>query len=225
MKPRVEVRTGSKYTSIREFSDVGVAKKWAKAEVSDPESPLYQKQLRVVASKVKTAEDVIDFEDDVGPYGDVGDLPKEEAPTETMFTAHPLTLLVLELRYLSMVSQQLHWTISGPSATSDHLLLKGLYETANTSFDKIAERLQGLSVSPPTVDQQAAYVLSKTAVQVTSLIDVYGRLMDTVGVFNTVTTQGMSSGTANLVQGIADVLEEQAYFFGQRVGVLTSASS
>lgn len=279
MKTRVEIQHGTGYKSLREFNDSNVALKWAKAEVRDPDSPLFRKKLRVVGSKrarsavpgvltgygvtytwngesrtartqtgirgttdvevavdgagralhvrkgnqmwnLVAAEDVVDFEDDVGPYTDLDpalDEPKAETPPPP--PVHPLVPAILELRYLSMVSQQLHWTTSGPTAPSDHELMRKLYEVANDSFDKLAERAQGLpGLAPPPVDQQAAYVLSKTAVPSATMADVYARLLDAVVVLNATSASGaLSPGTANLVQGIADELEAQAYFVGQRV--------
>lgn len=130
-----------------------------------------------------------------------------------------LSSVVCDLRYLSMVSQHLHWTVSGATSMQDHQMLGGLYEACDGFFDSVAERVVGLGGLAPTVAEHLKYVYAcaKRDGDVASMQGVGEMVVRTAQELNQVAAcEGLSEGTKNLLAGIADELEKQAYFFQQR---------
>ena len=133
-------------------------------------------------------------------------------------------MLVCELRFASMVSQSLHWTVTGPTSIQDHEFLGGLYELCNTSMDSVAERIVGLGGQAPTVAEQLKYAYGYAKhLHVVTLNDIMITLTHLTQVVNVISTQDISGGTANLIEGIADALEQQTFFLRQRLATQTPA--
>jgi DNA-binding ferritin-like protein len=128
--------------------------------------------------------------------------------------------LICEFRYASLVSQHLHWTVSGPTSIQDHGMLGDLYKLFDGFVDDLAERVTGLGGTAPTPMEQMkyAYACAKKAGDVNSMSGACALLCQMVEEANGVAGQGsFSEGTKNLLAGIADQLEQKAYFFKQRV--------
>lgn len=58
-----------------------------------------------------------------------------------------LSVLLVHLRYLSLVHQNHHWITSGESFFGDHQLFQSLYEQVQTEVDVLAEKVIGLGTT------------------------------------------------------------------------------
>lgn len=132
-----------------------------------------------------------------------------------------LSTLVCELRHGSMQAQSLHWTIAGPTSIQDHQQLNVLYVVYNDAMDVVSERIVGLGGFPPTVVEQTEFVQQYTLYDNSiTLMSVYETLVHVTKVCNVIGEMELSGGTANLIQDIADQLEQQVFFFKQRLTIV-----
>lgn len=149
---------------------------------------------------------------------------------ETAPRASELGALVAVLRAGAMVHQAHHWQTRGPQYYADHLLFDRLYSESVGFVDQIAERTVGLGgeshVSPilqaklipaitllwcrDAVAEPAELALVSLNVErciVDCIEEVRSRMSD---------RGALSSGTDNLLQGVADKHEEFVYLLQQR---------
>lgn len=148
--------------------------------------------------------------------------------------AYPLGALLACLRASSQLHQSNHWRTKGKSFYGDHLLFMRLYEDGLDFIDQVAERAVGMGASAvvdPMVqaqqilgwctqfcgegftsdDPEACVVTSlKAEQQVCRCIDTVYKQLEAAG--------QLSSGTDNLLQGVADLHEGFVYLLQQRNG-------
>jgi len=142
-----------------------------------------------------------------------------------------LAALLSVLRSANLIHQSHHWRTRGGSFYGDHLMFERLYNDSLPFIDQVAERAVGsgshLLVRPEVQANQISTLTAlfcgegpestsdgyvrislATEIRLLALLDlVYGRLE---GAGN------LSSGTDNLLQGLADKHEEFVYLLRQR---------
>ena len=153
--------------------------------------------------------------------------------------ASPLATLVSCLRALYQLHQSHHWTSKGSSYYSDHLLYQRLYEAILPEIDSVAERAVGMGglelLRPiPQARQTASFVElfceggPKAHVSSYSLVGAHfdpyqlaSRSLQaelfTIGLIDDTESAGVSAGTRNLLEGIADLHETHIYLLNQRL--------
>jgi starvation-inducible DNA-binding protein len=75
-------------------------------------------------------------------------LPPLEGPYEREGVGRELELVLHELVNLSLIGQQLHWTVVGPQSQPLHLQLAGLVDSWRGLADTVAERALALGFVP-----------------------------------------------------------------------------
>jgi len=154
-----------------------------------------------------------------------------EMPEGTL--ASELGVLVAVLRAAALVHQSHHWQTYGTAQYGDHLLFERLYNESVGFIDQIAERAVGTggdaavcpklqadmipvlvrhwcrSPAPPTPLEMVGQSLEVERCVVDCLETARSRLED---------RGALSSGTDNLLQGVADKHEEFVYLLQQRRG-------
>lgn len=143
----------------------------------------------------------------------------------------PLAEVLGLLQGAAMVHQINHWNTRGGSSYGDHLMFQRLYEDTLPFIDQVAERAVGsgdvqridMSEQIQRMAQLAAlYGAPKEADQMVwgSLTAVDSCLSKVRQAASALKAEGKySSGTANLLEGLADKLEEFQYLLKQRVPV------
>ena len=138
-----------------------------------------------------------------------------------------LSELLAYLRASAHVHQSHHWQTYGPSYYADHLLFQRLYEDSQAFIDQLAERtvLFGSEESVNTVNQVdmiGGFVheickndngtLSSDGMMERSL---YAEEL-ALEKIKEVISGGVTAGTSNLLEGMADKHEEFMYLLNQR---------
>ena len=143
-----------------------------------------------------------------------------------------LSVLLVQLRFLSMIHQNHHWSAKGDPFYGDHLMFQRLYDAANAEVDAVAEKAVGLG-STSNVDMQLC------ATQLMRLVQGYGMvqlipqptelmkrslmaelnfLMVTSLLVESLKENGiMTRGLDNMIAGIEDSHEGAVYLLKQRL--------
>lgn len=143
-----------------------------------------------------------------------------------------LGVLTGVLQAAAQVHQSHHWQTRGPNYYSDHLLFERLYSESVPFVDQVAERavgLGGVALVSPFLQASLVQVLmalwglesaSAPLDFVAVSLEVERCLVDCIEeVRATMEDRGaLTSGTDNLLQGIADKHEELIYLLQQRAG-------
>lgn len=139
------------------------------------------------------------------------------------------------LRAASFLHQTHHWETNGPTFYADHLLFDRLYTETQEGIDALAERLVGASDVGVGAKLQAwlfkfavdfcSEPLGGSSVSAPTDMMVLVSLQIEVGVLEGLRRARealeragkLSSGTANLLDGLADTHETFTYLLGQRL--------
>ena len=150
----------------------------------------------------------------------------------------PLSSLLAHLRAAAHINQTHHWQTNGPEFYADHLLFQRLYEGEDGEpqdiIDQVAERSIGAD-SAERVDaleqinmmQEVVRKAYETAPGDTpedmikrSLLTEEMVLENIKSAINTLSsTDSLSSGTSNLLEGASDLHETFVYLLKQRSGM------
>jgi DNA-binding ferritin-like protein len=148
--------------------------------------------------------------------------------------AGELAALVAVLRAATMVHQSHHWQTRGASYYGDHLLFDRLYSESVGFIDQIAERAVGIGGEYDGESQVGPLLQAKMIPAITAMwcrdaaaepnelasvsLHVERCIVDCVEeVRARMSKRGvLSSGTDNLLQGVADKHEEFVYLLQQR---------
>jgi len=145
-----------------------------------------------------------------------------------------LSVLLANLRFLALLHQFHHWTVSGSSYYGDHLLFQRLYEGVTEEIDSLAERAIGLG-SECNVDLRMqfdtiyAFIKDYSMAGVTyardgdlaykSLDAEYNFLRVAQVIREYLDANGMlTGGLEDLLPAIEGKHEEHIYLLKQRVG-------
>lgn len=144
-----------------------------------------------------------------------------------------LSLLLVNLRYLSIVHQTHHWTTKGDPFYGDHLLYERLYNAVVDEIDTVAEKAIGLGCGDNVnlqlqlmqVNQLAQKYGTSSTLPVQSdlakrsFIAEVGFLRCVAHCVHSLVEQGMMTrGLDNMLAGIEDVHENHVYLLKQRCG-------
>ncbi len=148
--------------------------------------------------------------------------------------AEPIKLLstyISFLRSLYLIHQSNHWACKGPAFYAHHLLFQRLYESAQESADKAAEKTIGLFSSDVIDPSSQAQVIQKLLVKysfmnypndnneqfiMSSLNAEKDFLNLSKKIYNALKESGnLSMGMDNMMQGISDKSEEAVYLLQQ----------
>jgi len=145
-----------------------------------------------------------------------------------------LSLLIVNLRFLSFVHQTHHWTAKGDPFYGDHLLFGRLYEAVNGEVDALAEKAIGLgnvdNVNLPLQVKQLANMTEDygTAMTLPNASDLarrsyaaeVGFLRCVAHCVESLKNKGMlTRGLDNMLAGMEDVHEAHVYLLKQRMGM------
>lgn len=137
--------------------------------------------------------------------------------------------LLIKLEALSLYYQNIHWTVSGPSFYSDHLLAERLYGAANGLIDVVAEKAVGItkskdSVKLPDVLKKVYPVINNLPYCQDENVKLFRAalvLVQELISFVTINekSETVSLGVKNMLADIADKLEVDVYLLQQRCGI------
>lgn len=143
----------------------------------------------------------------------------------------PLSGLLANLRAASHVHQTHHWQTHGQEYYADHLLFMRLYDESQATIDQVAERsvggesaelvdaLEQINAMASTVKTAYANTPNNTPEDMISRsLKVEMMILENIkNVIDTLTsTDSLSPGTSNLLEGAADVHETFVYLLKQR---------
>jgi starvation-inducible DNA-binding protein len=137
---------------------------------------------------------------------------------ETTVTAALQSTLV-ELIDLSLLGKQAHWNVTGPQFRSVHLELDEIVDVARTSYDRVAERLATIGVSP---DGRAETISTHSElppfpegfVAATDAVTIVTQAMDTVALRlkeRIIAVGEADPVTQDILIGITDEIEKAAW--------------
>lgn len=143
-----------------------------------------------------------------------------------------LSVVLVHLRFLSLIHQTHHWITKGDAFYGDHQMFQRLYDDVQAEVDSLAERTVGIG------KEESVNVVLQTQ-QVTRLVNGYGTIStipqasefvkrSLAAERNFITTAelafnalkercAMSRGLENLLSGILDTHETHLYLLKQRV--------
>jgi len=141
----------------------------------------------------------------------------------------PLSAMLAVLRAVAFVHQTHHWQTSGGQFYSDHLLFERLYNESQPFIDQTAERAIG-STGPDSVDAHTQAVVMEALIgnlcngslNAEDMVRMSLRAESLVvqSVTATIkileTSDSLTNGTDNLLQGISDLHEGFVYLLKQR---------
>lgn len=142
-----------------------------------------------------------------------------------------LSVLLVNLRFLSMVHQTHHWQARGDSFYGDHQLYERLYNMTVKEIDEMAEKSVGLGTDqnvhlPLQVGQlfkliqgygMSSTIPNQSELARRSLIAEVGFLRCAEHCLCSLKESGiMTSGLENMIQGMCDVHEGHVYLLKQR---------
>ncbi len=143
----------------------------------------------------------------------------------------PLSDLLACLRAASHIHQTHHWQTSGPEYYADHLLFERLYDEGQEFIDQVAERaVGGDSIERVDAVEQVDKVGEKVHKayseasggspqdMVRRSLAIENMVIENIKTaINTLSsTDSLSAGTSNLLEGIADTHETFLYLLKQR---------
>lgn len=150
--------------------------------------------------------------------------------------AAPLATLVSALRAIYQLHQSHHWLSKGANYYGDHLLYQRLYEAVLPEIDSVAERTVGnggaRAMDAITQAKQTTHFLEIFSEPSDAPYEVLGQRVDLneiaarslqaelvlVGLIDDVeASPGITAGTRNLLEGIADTHEGHIYLLQQRL--------
>jgi DNA-binding ferritin-like protein len=135
----------------------------------------------------------------------------------------------------ALVHQTHHWSCRGSSFFADHLLFERIYNESLSGIDQLAERAIGqgqpLAVSAKTqaaAMQVAIDMLGADPLDVTEMVQrslsieslCLSGLTNVLGLLES--TDQLSPGTSNLLEGLADTHETFVYLLKQRAQTVTA---
>jgi len=138
-----------------------------------------------------------------------------------------LATLLAALRALYLLHQAHHWQSRGPSFYGDHTLFQRLYEAVLPEMDSVAERAVGRGnagiVEAADVTRATQVLLDRWQARggspdalIRSSFAAEGEALALID--SLMASVSFSTGTQNLLQGIADKHEENSYLLQQRLG-------
>lgn len=140
-----------------------------------------------------------------------------------------LVEIVYSMRFVSMLSQTMHWLVVGPSSGQDHELFKKVYSSVNDMLDSLAERVVGteeLDASDLSVSDQAGAVSDygdASEDDHTAMHDggmgsklLLEELSYILELIEEADGLDVSVGTCNLLEGQADTIDQLMYHLGRR---------
>ena len=137
-----------------------------------------------------------------------------------------LQAVLVDLIELQLQGKQTHWNVVGTNFRDLHLQLDSIVDTAREASDTIAERLRALDGVP---DGRSDTVVATTTLpgappgllSVTETVDmVTNRIYAVVDTMRTVhdDVDAADPSTADLLHGIIDALEKEAWLFKSENG-------
>lgn len=142
-----------------------------------------------------------------------------------------LSVMLVNLRFLSMIHQTHHWQARGDSFYGDHLLYERLYNDTVSEIDAIAEKSVGLGTDqnvhlPLQVAQlmklvqgygMSSTIPNQSELARRSLVAEVGFLRCAEHVSCSLKEAGlMTNGLENMLQGFCDVHEGHVYLLKKR---------
>jgi DNA-binding ferritin-like protein len=143
----------------------------------------------------------------------------------------PLSALLAVLRAAAFIHQTHHWQTRGAAFYADHLLFERLYNESQAFIDQVAERAVGLqhagvvdAHAQVTVMGHLIETLCEGSLDPDRMIEISlnteSLVVQTVGVALSklkASEGGLTNGTDNLLQGVADLHETFVYLLRQRL--------
>lgn len=141
-----------------------------------------------------------------------------------------LSMILVHLRYVSMLHQTAHWTAKGDPFYGDHNLFERLYNATLHEIDKVAEKAVGLGtaanvdlrvqlaqLSQLASEHQTATLPQRSDLAKKSLAAEVAFLTCLSTMLQQMRDQRcVTDGIENMLQGIADVHEGHVYLLKQR---------
>lgn len=127
--------------------------------------------------------------------------------------------LLAETRFLYLWYQTCHWQTQGANYYADHLLFERLYKDALEEIDSVAERSIGICQDIQVVDIfESVQRLSEKSKAVESDMIQYSIKLEEnfVAMLEELDKKDISTGTRDLINGIANKHEEHLYLLRQR---------
>jgi starvation-inducible DNA-binding protein len=156
---------------------------------------------------------------------------RRDADTIAMFHApagffEDLQKVLVDLIELHLQGKQAHWNLVGTNFRDLHLQLDSIVDTAREASDTIAERMRALDAVP---DGRSDTVVATTTVPdlppgllgVTETVEtITNRVYAVVSTIRTVhdAVDAVDPSTADLLHGIIDALEKQAWLLKSENG-------
>lgn len=156
------------------------------------------------------------------------------AKTSSVAQGLPLVDFLKVVNAVALIHHTAHWRTSGPQYYADHLLFDRCYSDVQAHVDMVAERAIGLGAGElvtaeaiATGTLQAVEAITARAMGdcspqglVRTSLEATKVLLSSLGVvLATLKRAGnLTDGTANMLQGLADMYESHMYLLGQRSG-------
>jgi len=147
-----------------------------------------------------------------------------------MASAAPLSAVLATLRAAAFLHQTHHWQTKGPASYADHLLFERLYSDSLPFIDQVAERAVGLGdaalVDSVAQAQHQAQIIGVVASADSSASALVATSLQMESLVLTVIDESskalresgsLTSGTSNLLEGVADAHETFVYLLQRRV--------
>lgn len=125
--------------------------------------------------------------------------------------------IALILRHMQFIAHAGHNLTSGPTFFQDHETLGELYPEYEAAYDSVIERIIGLGneCDPLSLTMEAAEQADAHDIKASSPKEVYSHLLEMerslLGAIDDVLSDGVSHGTSNLLEGLADQSEIRVY--------------
>lgn len=130
-------------------------------------------------------------------------------------------LLILS-RSLNLIYHHAHNIVSGSSFFADHAAFLAMYEALDGDYDSLVERRIGLgnmlsAKEAAEIVEEASELLENMPEESQSMFAFALQLESEYAAELKKAEAGQSSGTVNLLQGLADLSEARQYRIGQRL--------
>lgn len=128
-----------------------------------------------------------------------------------------LIKLATMFRFLNLYSHQAHNLASGPSFFSDHAFFGELYSFADDCYDSLIERSIGTGNKKVKLEDIIKKCLDEMEGMDASYFETCQIIIKEILEEIKNSKSGYSDGTLNLIQGMADKLEDFSYKIQQRI--------
>jgi DNA-binding ferritin-like protein len=135
-----------------------------------------------------------------------------------------LTQLLAKLQALLLFYETAHWQVGMAGFYADHQLLGRLYDTVEGEIDGVAERAVGNNgISAVNLGEQLRLITASLATVTTGHTENKPFFQQALKMerellsFIETNREGLSAGTRNMVEGIADTHEGNVYLLKQRL--------